>query len=326
MAGERSSNVTRLVRRPAPRGDAPKAAAKPAPKEAAPPTYERLTNTITERHPSMSRRFQQIARYLVQSPNEVALESIKTIAENADVHPSSLVRFAQSLGYGGFTAMQRVFQDRLVTAAPGFAERVAMLENELGRHSGTANMAFLRDLVIRDIAALQHLIHSVTEERLARAVELLDRARQIYVLGQLRSHPVASFMRYGLTMLGREVILLDAAGGLASEQAKIMRPDCVLVAISFRYYAGEVVGIVEGAGKAGIPLIGISDNQLSPLAKHATVFFDVPEDEYAFSRSLAAPMCLAQTLIIGLANRMQPENRGHPVIPVATLPSRNKDE
>ncbi|HEY1720582.1 MAG TPA: MurR/RpiR family transcriptional regulator [Magnetospirillaceae bacterium] len=321
MAGERSSNVARLVRRPAAK-TAAKAQPKAAPKEGGPPTYERLTNTITERHPSMSRRFQQIARFLVQSPNEVALESIKTIADNAGVHPSSLVRFAQSLGYGGFTAMQRVFQDRLVTAAPGFAERVAMLENELDRHSGTANMAFLRDLVIRDIAALQYLIHAVSEEQLARAVELLSRARQIYVLGQLRSYPVASFIRYALTMLGCEVILLDAAGGLATEQAKIMGPDCVLVAVSFRYYAREVVSIVEAAGKAGVPLIGISDNQLSPLAKHATVFFDVPEDEYAFSRSLAAPMCLAQTLIIGLANRMQPENRGKPVIPIVTRPQR----
>ncbi len=322
MASERSANVTRLVRRNAPRQDPPRP--RPSGAESAPPTYERLTNTITERHSSMSRRFQQIARYLVQSPNEVALQSIKIIAENAGVHPSSLVRFAQSLGYGGFTAMQRVFQDRLVTAAPGFAERVAMLENELGRHSGTANMAFLRDLVIRDIAALQYLIQSVTEERLTRAVELLDGARQIYVLGQLRSHPVASFLRYGLTMLKREVILLDAAGGLATEQAKIMRPDCVLVAISFRYYASEVVNIVEGAGKAGVPVIGISDNQLSPVAKHATVFFDVPEDEYAFSRSLAAPMCLAQTLIIGLANHMQPENRGKPVIPIVTRPHRER--
>ncbi len=250
-------------------------------------------------------------------------KSIKTIADNASVHPSSLVRFAQSLGYSGFSAMQRVFQDRLVTAAPGFAERVAMLESELGKHSGTANMAFLRDLVIRDIAGLQHLIHSVTEERLAQAVDLLHRARQIYVIGQLRSLPVANFLRYGLTMLRRDVIPLDAAGGLATEQAKMMRPDCVLVAISFRYYANEVVRIVEDAGKANVPVVAISDSQLSPLAKHASVFFDVPEEEYAFSRSLAAPMCLAQTLVIGLANRLQPENLGHPVIPIITRPRRD---
>lgn len=303
------------------RRDAKKAAvAKPG----GPPTYDRLSNTITERYAAMSRRFQQIARYLVQSPNEVALESTKTIADNAGVHPSSLVRFAQSLGYDGFTTMQRVFQSRLTTAAPGLAERVAMLEGELGRQPGTANMTFLRDLVIRDIAALQHLIHSISEERLARAVELLHRARQIYVAGQLRSQPVASFLRYGLTMLKRDVILLDAAGGLATEQAKIMGPDCVLVAVSFRYYADEVVRIVENAGKAGLPVIGISDSQLSPLAKHATVFFDVPEDDYAFSRSLAAPMCLVQTLLTGLANRVQPENRGHPVIPIVTKPERDR--
>ena len=326
MAGERSSNVTRLVRRGVARAEPARAAvAGPPAKEGAPPTYERLTNAITGRHPAMSRRFQQIARYLVQSPNEVALQSIKTIAANAGVHPSSLVRFAQSLGYGGFSAMQRVFQERLVTAAPGFAERVAKLESELGQHSGTTNSSFLRDLAVRDVAALEHLIHSVSEERLTLAVDLLERARRIYVAGQLRSAAVANFVRYGLTMLRRETILLDAPGGLATEQAKIMGPDSVLIAISFRYYASEVVGIVEQARRAGVGVIAISDSQLSPLAKDATVFFEVPEDEYTFSRSLAAPMCLAQTLIIALANRIQPENAGRPVIPIVTKPADERN-
>jgi DNA-binding MurR/RpiR family transcriptional regulator len=284
----------------------------------APLTYEKLTKEITERHPQMSRRFQQIARYLVQSPNDVALASIKTIAENAGVQPSSLVRFAQSLGYRGFKDMQRVFRTRLVTAAHGFNERVDALRHELGQHSGTTNKSFLYDLVIRDMAALQLLLESTTEAKLAAAVELLEQARRICLIGQLRSFPVANFLRYMLTMLHREVALLDSAGGLATEQAKIVDPDCVLIAISFRYYAGEVVGIVEDAGRRGVPIIAITDSQLSPLAKHATVLFDIPEDEYAFSRSLAAPMCLAQTLVIGLANRMQPENRGRPIIPVAT--------
>ena len=283
-----------------------------------PKTYERLTKAITERHGAMSRRSQQIARYLLQNPNEVALASVKTIAAAAGVHSSGLVRFAQSLGFVGFKEMQQVFQTRLVTAAPGFAERVSALEDELGRHSGKTNVAFLRDLVIRDIAALRNLLETTSEEKLDRAIALLDKAKRIYLIGQLRALPVAMFLRYVLAMLRREVVLLDAAGGLATEQAKILTPDCVLVAVSFRYYAAEVVGIVEDAGRRGVPVIAITDGPLSPLAKDATVAFDVPEDEYAFSRSLAASMCLAQTLVIGLANRLQPENRGQPVIPTAT--------
>jgi len=42
------------------------------------------------------------------------------------------------------------------------------------------------------------------------------------------------------------------------------------------------------------PVIAITDSQLSPLAKDVRILFMMPEDEYTFARSLAAPMCLAQ--------------------------------
>lgn len=61
-------------------------------------------------------------------------------------------------------------------------------------------------------------------------------------------------------------------------------------AVSFRFYAKEVVSIVEEAGARGVGIVAISGNTLSPLAKSATVLFAVPEHDYTFSRSLAAPM------------------------------------
>ena len=51
----------------------------------------------------------------------------------------------------------------------------------------------------------------------------------------------------------------------------------------------------------------------------ATVLFAVPEHEYTFSRSLAAPMCLAQALCVALAARLQ-NSADKPRIPVATDP------
>jgi DNA-binding MurR/RpiR family transcriptional regulator len=43
----------------------------------------------------------------------------------------------------------------------------------------------------------------------------------------------------------------------------------------------------------------------------------VPEHEYTFSRSLAAPMCLAQALTVALAARLQ-KNSVNPRIPTVT--------
>ena len=287
-------------------------------RSAIPMNYEGIVNLITAEYPRLSQGYQQIARFLTQNPNVIALESINAIALKCDVHPSSLVRFAQNLGYSGFKELQLVFQSRLATAAPGFRERISALETELSKNVSHGNLGFLKDLVVRDIASLQGLLEGVTEDMLASAAKLLIGAQTIYIAGQLRSEPVASLLRYLLTMLHRKVILLDPSGGLAQEMALTMGNRDVLVAIAFRHYAKEVVSITEGAAGTDTPIIAITDSQLSPLAKNADVLFTVPEDEYTFSRSLAAPMCLVQCIATSAAARLQPNRESAPHIPTVT--------
>lgn len=314
-----------------PRGRKAKAVSKPvrgskgSQSEGSPyATYEKIVNAITDRYPTMSERFQQVARFFTQNPNTVALESINAIGAKCKAHPSILVRFAQSFGYTGFKQMQAVFQTRLATAAPGFQERINALEVELqkGRHAG--NLGYLRDLVVRDIATLQELLEGVSEATLSQAARYLKSAQCIYVVGQLRSAPVALFMRYVLTMLQRKVILLDAAGGLGAEMARMIGPKDALIAISFRHYAKEVVSIAELAKACGAPVIAITDGELSPLAPDATVLFSVPEGEYSFSRSLAAPMCLAQGIAMALAALLQPDKGAAPHIASLTELERER--
>ncbi|MHA1563890.1 MAG: MurR/RpiR family transcriptional regulator [Alphaproteobacteria bacterium] len=281
----------------------------------APPTYERLINEIAERHSAMSRRFQQIARYVVQNPNDVAIESVKTNAAAAEVQPSSLVRFAQSLDYSGFSEMQRVFQARLLSASPGANDRVRALKAEIGSVSGSTNLSFLNELVISDIAALQQLLDNIDEQSMSAAVDILTTATTIHVIGQLRAYPIANYFRYVLTHLRQNIQILDGAGGLATEQAQLMDKDCALLAISFRHYAREVVDIVEVTKRRKIPIVAITDSQLSPLAKHADIYFVVPEGEYNFARSLAAPMCLAQALVICMGHQLPKHRRSRSDIP-----------
>jgi DNA-binding MurR/RpiR family transcriptional regulator len=79
-----------------------------------------------------------------------------------------------------------------------------------------------------------------------------------------------------------------------------------------------VVDITETAVEHRVPLISITDSQLSPIAKGATVLFTVPEEEYSFSRSLAAPACLVQVLAVATAAVLHPSKRASPRIPTVT--------
>jgi DNA-binding MurR/RpiR family transcriptional regulator len=293
-------------------------------KKSVPRNYEGVVNLITAEYPRLSSGYQQVARFFTQNPNVIALESINAIAAKCGVHPSSLVRFAQNLGYSGFKQLQQVFQTRLATAAPGFRERISVLESELSRNVSHGNRGFLKDLVVRDIAALQGLLDSVSEDALTGAARLLAEAQTIYIAGQLRSEPISLLMRYLMTMLHRKVVLLDPAGGLAQEMAIAMGPKDILFAVAFRHYAQEVVAIAEYAASSGVPVIALTDSQLSPLAKGARVLFTIPEDEYSFSRSLAAPMCLVQSLATATAARLHPNRADGYRIPSVTEIERDR--
>lgn len=283
---------------------------------APPATYEDLIRVIHDRYDEMSKSYQTIAVYLTQNPNDVAVLSVTAIAERCGIHASNFVRYAQSLGYTGFKDLQTVFQRRLSTAAPGFDARIRALEAELGASADRSALGFLRDLVVRDVTSLQDLLSDVTADQITKAAELMEKADTIYLIGQLRSIPVVELLRYVLTMLGKRAVLLDPGGGLATHMARVMRPGDLLFAVSFRFYATEVVNVVEQSAARGVPIVAISDSTLSPLGKSAAVLFAVPEHEYTFSRSLAAPMCLAQAICVALASRLQKD--GSPRIPVVT--------
>jgi DNA-binding MurR/RpiR family transcriptional regulator len=280
--------------------------------------YEDLIREIHKKHDDMSKSYQSIAVYLTQNPNDVAIRSVNSIAETCGIHASSFVRFAQSLGYTGFKELQEVFQRRLSTAAPGFEARIKALESELAGGKAEGNLSFLRELVLRDIVSLQELLADISNEALSKAVTLMDKADTIFLIGQLRSAPVVELLRYVLTMLGKRTVLLDASGGLTTHMARVMTPRDLLIAVSFRFYAREAVDVAEYVAGRGIPILAITDSTLSPLAKSARVLFTVPEHEYTFSRSLAAPMCLAQALVVSLAAKLQKDKV--PRIPTVTQP------
>ena len=282
-----------------------------------PENYEDLIRVIHERHDQMSKTYQRIAEYLTQNPNDVAVQSVNAIGSHCGIHASSFVRFAQSLGYSGFKDLQHLFQRRLSTAAPGFEARKKALEVELQLREDRSELGFLRDLVVRDIASLQDLVEKTSGEDLSRASEMIERADTVFLVGQLRSEPVVNLLRYILTMLGKRCVLLDASGGLATHMARTMTPSDLLIAVSFRFYANEVVSVAEEAAAAGVPIVAISDSTLSPLAKSAAILFAVPEHDYSFSRSLAAPMCLAQALMVSVAARIQ-QTTDAPRIPTVT--------
>lgn len=268
-----------------------------------PRDFSALKALITERASALPKRLTQIAAFALENPDEIAFGTVSSIAEQASVQPSTLVRFSQALGYQGFSEMQEVFRSRLRDRIPNYGERLQQLRAH-ARETSKAGAIFqgFCEASARSIAALEE---KLAPADLDRAVDILSRAQTIYLIGLRRSFPIASYMAYALGKLGVRAILVDAVGGLAAEQITFASGSDAVLAISFTPYASETVTLARAAAEKGVPVVAVTDSPFSPLAQMPGHWIEISEANFEGFRSMAATLTLAMTLTVAIAERRQ---------------------
>lgn len=274
---------------------------------ACPDSVEKLHEAIAARYGKLSRRLQQVAQYMIDHPNDMAVETLAVIAERSHVQASTIVRFAKEFGYGGASEMQRLFRDKLLEgrSSPSYQERVRGAKEAATSERNEPLLGILREITQHNIVALEHLHESITEKQMHRIAELIDRAETVFVTARRRSFPVATFITYTLLRFGKRTVLIDGIAGLETVQSEIVGKRDLLIAISYKPYAPETVQFATRAAERKCKVVTITDSPFSPLAKASDVVLVVNEAEVSGFRSLASSSTLAQALLLGYAFRRQ---------------------
>jgi DNA-binding MurR/RpiR family transcriptional regulator len=268
-----------------------------------PENAEDLRAAILDCYESLSKRLQQIARYVLDEPNAVALETLAVLADRCGVQPSAIVRFAKSFGFDGASQMQRLFRDGLLSgsASLGYGERVRQFSRSMEGKSAGDPEQVLAEFVQGTVMALQNLGENVGGKALGAAVKMIKSANTVYVAGFRRSFPVAAYLTYSLHQVDKKTLFIDGIGGMEQQQIHEISKQDLLIVVSYHPYAEEAVYLIDTAIENGCPVLSISDSLVSPVAKPATMVLQVREAEIRNFRSLSASMCLAQALVIAYA-------------------------
>jgi DNA-binding MurR/RpiR family transcriptional regulator len=268
-------------------------------------SYENFAAALAEAFPRLSPQQQLIAQYVMEHPDDFALGTAATVADAAGVQPSALVRFANALYYDGFSDLQHVFKTRLLQRAGSYRERIDAMRRTgqaLPSKGGQANV--LRQFVEEGVADLQQLDQDVGVAELARAADLICDAGRIHVLAQRRAFPVAAYLFYALAQLDLKVQLLDGVGGMLDESLRQIEPGDLMIVTSFKNYSPQVVRAAEQAHATGLTVLAITDHALSPLKPASTVCFELGQGPSSSFRSLVAPLCLTQALVVSAGQRL----------------------
>nr|WP_163501609.1 MurR/RpiR family transcriptional regulator [Halomonas socia] len=266
-----------------------------------PQDFNELEARIAADYPSLSRRLQQTARFLLDHPQEVAFATVAKLAEQAGVTPSTLIRFANSFGFKGFSEMQQLFRSRLVDELPNYTERIRAVRSATGETPDSTQL--LWEFADANREVLEQLPGRIDPRHLEQALDIFERAQAVHVMGARRSFVVASYMTYALHHIDKRAFLVNGQGGMYGEQVRSIGDKDALLVVSFSPYAEESRQVAEAASQRELPLVVITDSSLSPLARLADVVLVVHEAEVKSFRGLTASLCLTQTLAIALGVR-----------------------
>jgi DNA-binding MurR/RpiR family transcriptional regulator len=268
-----------------------------------PQTVAELRAAILDGYPHFSKRLQVVASYILDNPDDLALESLSTVAARAKVQPSAIVRFAKALGYSGTGPMQRIIRDAFLAnrASLGYEERVRRFNASIGADEALRSDTILDEFIAADAVSIQVLGEHISPDNIANAVSLIDQADTLYIMGYRRAFPVASYFAYSLQQIGKRIVFMDGVAGLSRQQVGTITARDLFLAISYYPYAQETVEAVEMARAAGATVLSITDTVVGPIAKLSDQVLQVRETKVRNFRSLSASMCLAQVLVVAFA-------------------------
>lgn len=262
-----------------------------------------LQQEIQLRYGSLSKRLKQVAKYVLDNNHSVVFDTVATIAERANVPPSTLIRFANAFGFSGFNEMKQVFRKNLMENTTNYSERFQYF-HQLESNNGNNEQSAADILTVFGQAnsqALKQLVNQTSKEQLESAVKILNDANNIFIVGLKRSFSIACYLDYALHHIDCNSYLINGLGGMFSEQLNRVKEGDVVVAISFSPYAQETSEIMNITAQKGVKQIAITDSQISPLVTFSDVSFIIKEAQIKGFRSQCSTMTLAQTLVIALA-------------------------
>ncbi|NNU67307.1 MurR/RpiR family transcriptional regulator [Rhizobium indicum] len=274
-----------------------------------PRDFESLRSTIIERKANMPKRLAQVAAFALGNPDEIAFGTTASIAAASDVQPSTLVRLAHHLGYGGFSDLQSIFRERLRDRTLSYEERLVTLEQSSGDDED-ANL--LSGFIAAANQSVNRLAATVQSDTFTKAVNILANAETIYLIAKRRSYPLTAHMTYAFSKLNIRHQIVASPNGVDPEMVQFATPKDAAIAASFSPYAADSLNQSQELADRGVPVIAITDSAFSPLAACATHWFEVAEADFAGFRSLSASMALTMALPVAIAERRRKHQQSKP--------------
>lgn len=257
-----------------------------------------MIGQIRALYETLSKSQRKVVDFILAHEVDAAYLPAARIADLIGVNRSTVVRTAQALGYEGFPELQAALQDGILkhTTLSDRVQITSALWSQAADRQEEGGQSTLRKVVQNEILNLSKLLNQVSEADFEHAVDLLDKARKVFIMGPGYALPKAIMFGKMLRFVRSQVVILESSPAYSlSEQLEDMTPEDVLLAFSYTPHLKQTLRCMEYACANRTPVILIAESAVSQASIRADLVLVAPGTLLAPGYTLA-PYALLNAL------------------------------
>lgn len=256
-----------------------------------------ILTKINDKYSKLSKGQRIIASFVIDNLSTAVFMTAAQIASSVGVSESTVVRFATALDFDGFPTFQKALEE--------YYREDAKKESRFNiDYTGTTKSPILNSVLKADVEKITDTINNLDENAFELAVDIITKAKKVYVVGLRTCEPLAEFLAFYLNMIRPDVVLLKttSASEMFEQMIRIDDKDCI-IGISFPRYSMRTLKAMEFANDRNAKVITLTDSVHSPMNLYSSCNLLARTDMISIVDSLVAPLSVINALIVALCHK-----------------------
>ena len=259
-----------------------------------------LIKIIQKSFPRLSKGQKLIAEYIINNYEKAAFMTASKLGIKVGVSESTVVRFANALGFDGYPKLQKELQELIKTKLTT-VQRLEMTKDY------SSEGAVLKKVLKADMDNIRATIEEIDIDVFQNVVDGIFKAKRIYIVGLRSSTTLAEYLGFYLNLILDNVKVVSSGVSDIFEQMLRVGKDDMVIGLSFPRYSANTLNALEYTKEQGALVVGITDSKVSPIASIADYTLTARSNMVSFVDSLVAPLSLINALILAVGMREKDE-------------------
>lgn len=255
-----------------------------------------LIKIIQRNFSRLSKGQKLIAQFITNNYDKAAFMTASKLGNKVGVSESTVVRFANALGYDGYPSLQKELQELIKTKLTT-VQRLEMSQDY------TDEGALLKKVLKADMDNIKAVIEDLDDKVFQSVVDHIFKAKRIYIIGLRSSSTLAEYLGFYLNLIRDNVKIVTPGVSDVFEQMLRVGKDDLVIGMSFPRYSKKTLSAINYTKEQGALVVGLTDSNVSPIAAISDYTLIARSNMASFVDSLVAPLSLINALVVAVGMR-----------------------